>query len=418
MTEFLILFTSLFLVAVSSAAETSFVAADKVSLVVAQREPTESPGRLRFNALFFFLRDNQSFFATIVVASNLFVTLFSSVAELFFHEQMGIEMSAVFPVATFIGFFFGELIPKSAALESPESSARYLLPAVMLFHLAAQPLVKFTANISNYIVAHLAPSVFNSSTHSTIFERRDVYRFLGRTVSSGYLDKIESEIIRKLITNANMPVKNFSVPRTQIVAVKLGTGIDKLREVFEKNGKTKVLVFDSSLDNIVGVVHAKDIFMEVERVDQLISDVLFVPENITIKDLLEEFKAEKVYVAILIDEFGGTSGLVTSSDIMEVFLGDFVPRVRVHTPGTESMEDKLKQLNGRQFIVHGTLEINELEKRLRIKLPKGDFASVAGLVISKLGRIPSVGERVYINGHEFQVLESDGRKLESLKLTL
>jgi CBS domain containing-hemolysin-like protein len=320
---------------------------------------------------------------------------------------MGIEMSVVLPLTTFLGFFFGELIPKSIALESSESSAKYLLPIVKLFYLVAKPLVIFTANVSTRI----AKLVFHSSAQSTIFERRDVYRFLGNTVSSGYLDKIESELIRKLLINANLPVKNFSVPRTQIVAVKLATGIDKLREIFEKTGKTKVLVFDSSLDNIVGVVHAKDIFIEVEKVDQLISDVLFVPENITIIDLLEEFRTERVYVAILIDEFGGTSGLVTSSDIMEVFLGDVVPLVG-------QTEAKLKRINSRQYIIHGSTEVTELETSLRIKLSKGDFTTVAGLMISRVGKIPSEGEKIYIDGYEFQVLKSDGRKLESLKLTL
>jgi len=138
----------------------------------------------------------------------------------------------------------------------------------------------------------------------------------------------------------------------------------------------------------------------------------------TIVDLLEEFRVEKVYVAILIDEFGGTSGLVTSSDIMEVFLGDFVPLVRVHSFGSGQTEEKLEQITNRQFIVQGTMEITDLEKKLGINLPKGDFTSVAGLVISQLGKIPSDGERISIEGHEFLVLKSDGRKVDSLKLTL
>lgn len=407
MITFTVLLLSLFLVAIFSAAETSFVSADKVSLVVLENQ-------FQFRSVFFFLRDNKAFFATIVVASNLFITIYSSMAEVLFHERMEIGMPVVLLLTTLIGLLFGELIPKSIALESSESSAKYLLPGVKLFHEITKPLVNFTADVSTYI----AKSVFHYSNPPMIFERRDVYRFLGSTVSSGYLDKIESEIIRKLLTNSNVPVKNFSVPRTQIVAVKLGTRIEKLREVFEKTGKTKILVFDSSLDNIVGVVHAKDIFREVEQVDQLISDVLFVPESITIVDILEKFRAEKVYVAILIDEFGGTAGLVTASDIMEVFLGDVVPVAG----GTE---DNLLRINNRQFIVHGSLEVGELEKKLKVKLlprkyfqTKGDFTTIAGLVIYCAGRIPSEGEKIYIEGHEFQILKSDGRKLESLKLTL
>lgn len=399
MIEVIVLAISLVLVACFAAAETSFVTADKVALVV------NRGSRFQFKSAFYFLRNNEVFFATVVVASNIFITIFSSLAEITFHEKMRIGMSVVLPVTTFIGFLFGELIPKSVALESPESVTRILLPFVRLFYFVAQPAVKFTASVSTYI----AKIFFHSSPQSAVFQKRDVYRFLGDTVGSGYLDKIESDIIRRLLANAGLPVRNVAVPRTQIVAAKLGTGIEKIREIFEKTGKTKVIIYDVSIDNIVGVVHAKDIFRDVETAEQIISDVLFVPENITVVDLLEEFRAEKVYAAILIDEFGGTAGLVTSSDIMELFLGDVA---------IWASEEKIKRIGNKQFMLHGNTEIAELESNLKMKIPKGDFTTIAGLVISQVGRIPLQGEKIYIDGHEFRVVESDGRKVETLKLTL
>ncbi len=390
---------SLFLVACFAAAETSFVAADKVALVI------HRGSRFQLKSAFFFLGNNEIFFATVVVASNLFITVFSSFAEIAFHERMRIAMPVVLPITTFVGFLFGELVPKSIALESSESVAGVLLPFVRLFYAAVQPAVKFTAIVS----AAIARVFFHTAPQTAVFQRRDVYRFLGETIGSGYLDKIESDIMRRLLANASLPVRNVAVPRTQIVGAKLGTGIDKIREIFERTGKTKVVMYDLSIDNIVGVIHAKDIFKEVETADQIISDVLFVPENISVIDLLEEFRMEKVYVAILIDEFGGTAGLVTSSDLMELFLGD----VAIWTS-----EEKIRRGGNKQFIVHGDTEIAELESNLKMKITKGDFTTVAGLVISQAGRIPLQDERVYVDGNEFQVLDSDGRKIKTLKLTL
>lgn len=380
-------------------AETSFVSSDKVALIVDRRS------QFRFRSAFFFLQNNELFFATVVVAGNLFITIYSSVGEILFHEKMQMDMAVVLPLTTAVGFFLGELLPKTVALERAEPAAKILIPVVNSFYIIAKPVVKLTARLSTVI----AGLFFSSSSKPAVFQRRDVYRFLGNSVGGGYLDKIESEMIRKLIANAGVPVRNIAVPRTEIVSVKIGTGINRVREVFEKSRKTKVVVYEASIDNVVGVVYAKDIFKDVGRVDELVSDVLFVPENISVIDLLDEFRSEKVYIAILIDEFGGTSGLVTSSDVMELFLGEVAIR---------DSEEKIKPLGAKQYILQGNAEVADVERTLQIKLPRGEFATVAGLLISHLGRIPVTGERIAFGRAEIQVLESDGRRLEKLKLLL
>lgn len=400
MTEIIILILSLVLMALFAAAETSFVSADKVALVI------DVPSGTMSKSVFYFLQNNEVFFATVVVASNLFVTVFSSVAEIFFHTTMLISLPVVIGFTTVLGFFFGELVPKSVAIESPEYSARILLPIVRAFAVVTKPVVKITARVS----ALIARVVFRSSSSgSLMFQRRDVYRFLGSTVSSGYLDKIESDLIRRLLSNASVPVRSIAVPRTEIVAVKAGARMEKVREVFERTGKSKVIVYDSTIDSVVGVVYAKDIFRDCERVDELVNDVLFVPESISVVDLLEEFRTERVYVAILIDEFGGTSGLVTSSDVMELFLGDVA---------IWPSEGKIKSVGKNQYMVQGNAEIIEVEKAAGVKFPGGDFSTIAGFVTSQLGRIPARGEVFMVGSFEFRVIGSDGRKIDALQMTL
>ncbi|MCL5035233.1 MAG: hemolysin family protein [Bacteroidetes bacterium] len=399
MFEVVVFGISLLLIACFEGAETSFVSSDKVALIVDRRDS------FRFKSSFFFLQNNELFFATVVVATNLFMTLFSSTAEILFHENLHLEMPIVLLLTTVVGFLFGELIPKSVALERSEASAKILMPVVNTFYIIARPLVKLTADVSTF----MAGLLFSPSSKPAIFQRRDVYRFLGNTAGGGYMDKIESDMIRKLVANAGLPVRSIAVPRTDIVAARLGTGINKVRELFEKSGKTKVVVYDSSIDNVVGVVYAKDIFREVEVIDELVSDVLFVPENMSVIDLLEEFRTEKVYLAILIDEFGGTSGLVTSSDVMELFLGEVAIR---------NSEEKIKRLNPKQYILKGNTEIGELESLLKVKFPPGEYSTMAGLLILTLGRIPSRGEKIILGHVEVQVLESDGRRLDELKVTL
>jgi magnesium and cobalt exporter, CNNM family len=400
MIEVIIFLITLVFMALFAAAETSFVSADKVALVV------DVPPGIASKSILYFLQNNETFFATVVVAGNLFVTLFSSVAEMFFHGTLGLNLPLVIGATTILGFLIGELIPKSIAIENPEATTRILLPLVRGFAAITGPIVNLTAAISAFI----ARVVFRSpSSKALMFQRRDVYRFLGSTVSSGYLDKIESDMIRRLLENAGVPVKSIAVPRTEIVAVKTGTRMEKLRELLEKSRKTKIIVYESTIDNVVGVVYAKDIFREAAVVDELLSDILFVPESITVIDLLEEFKTEKVYVAILIDEFGGTSGLVTSSDVMELFLGDVAAQFN---------EVRIKPVGPRQFIVQGNAELDEMEKSMNMTFPAGEYTTAAGLVTMQLGRIPSAGEVFKIGRAEFQVLRSDGRKVEMLKILL
>ena len=400
MIEVIILVLSLFLMALFAAAETAFVSADKVALAI------DLPSGIESRSVFYFLRNNEEFFATVVVASNLFVTAFSSVAEVFFHTSLKIQLPIVIGATTVVGFLFGELIPKSVAIENPEPVAKFLLPFVKGFALLTKPIVTLTAAGSNF----LARVVFKSpSSNSFMFQRRDVYRFLGSTVTGGYLDKIESDLIRRLLENASVPVKNIAVPRTEIVSVKSGTRIEKLREAFEKTGKSKVIVYDSTIDNVVGVVYAKDIFKDVHLADELVNDVLFVPEQISVVDLLDEFRNERVYVAILIDEFGGTSGLVTSSDVMELFLGEVA---------VWDSEVRVKAVAPKQFVLQGNAEIHEVEEATGATIPEGEYSTVAGLIISQIGRIPSRGEVFKIGNLEFQVVRADGRKINTLKLIL
>ncbi len=176
MSEVILLVVTLALMAVFAAAETSFVSADKVALVV------DLPPGIQSRSILYFLQNNEVFFATVVVASNLFVTLFSSVAEIFFHDSLGIYLPLVIILTTVLGFLAGEMVPKSAAVESPESTARILLPFVRAFSVVTKPFVNVTATVSSFI----ARVAFHSlSSGSLMFQRRDVYRFLGSTVSSG-----------------------------------------------------------------------------------------------------------------------------------------------------------------------------------------------------------------------------------------
>lgn len=390
---------SLLMIAFFSATETAFVASDKIALIVGSNRKRQGI------SVEFFIQNQELFFATIVIGSNLWVTIFSNLTELLLGRQFGIDATMIAVISTGIGVILGDIIPKSVALDYPERAATFLLPIVRIFYRLSRPIVTVTERIASAI----SVEVFGYDRSAATFQKKDIYRLLSGTISSGTLDRIESEIVKRLLENSQTSVKTIMVPRTSLVALDIRSDIDLLKTTFERCGKSKILIYENTIDNIVGVVHINDIFSESDSVKDLVRDILFVPETISITDLMQQFRRYGLYVSVVVDEFGGTAGLVTSSDVMQSFIGD------VAVP---ELERRIKEISPGVYLIPGSADITEVENSLGIELPKGDYLTVGGLLESQLGRVPVDGEKVKIGLADFVVLKADHRRIVTVKVNL
>ncbi|MGC8653045.1 MAG: transporter associated domain-containing protein, partial [Candidatus Kryptoniota bacterium] len=234
-------------------------------------------------------------------------------------------------------------------------------------------------------------------------------RLLSGTVSSGTLDRVESELVKRLLENSQTSVKTIMVPRTSLVGMDIESDMDLLMKTFEKCGKSKILIYENNIDNVVGVVHINDVFSGADSLRDLIRDVLFIPETISITDLMQQFKRYGIYVSVVVDEFGGTAGLVTSSDVMQSFIGE---------AAVPEEERKVKEISSGTYLLQGSTDITEVENTLGVELPKGDYLTIGGLLESQLGRVPVDGEKVKIGPVDFVVLKADRRKVLTVKVSL
>ncbi|MEM6335720.1 MAG: hemolysin family protein, partial [Bacteroidota bacterium] len=205
-------------------------------------------------------------------------------------------------------------------------------------------------------------------------------------------------------------VKESMVPRTDIQAIEAGASLEEVQEQFRATGHSKLPVYREGIDQIVGLVMAYDLFHHPKTLEEIIRPVHFVPDTKRSKDLLLEFLASRMSIAIVIDEYGGTAGLVTIEDLIEELTGE------IHDEHDEQ-EFIVRQLDERTFVLNARAEIDELAERWGIALPEGDYETVAGLVLDHLGHIPEVNEEFDLAGFRFLVLRASQNRVELIKAT-
>jgi CBS domain containing-hemolysin-like protein len=234
---------------------------------------------------------------------------------------------------------------------------------------------------------------------------------------TGAIDSTEHELIQNVFDFNERVVKNIMVPRTKISGVEIETGQDELLEILITEGYSRIPVYEETIDKIVGIVHAKDILPLLARktafeLKDIIRKPYFVPETKKINDLMAELQQKRIQIAIVLDEFGGTAGMVTLEDIVEELVGDIQDEYDEEKPIVEKVNDT-------EFIVNALAPIYDVNSHLPHDLPEdGDYDTVSGWLGDIFGKIPDVGEQKEANGYNITVLKKSDQNIESVKLEL
>ncbi len=244
----------------------------------------------------------------------------------------------------------------------------------------------------------------------------EIETFIDEATEEGIIEKDENELLRGVVEFGDRLVREIMTPRARMVAVDKNTSIGQLKEIFSKEKYSRMPVYRERLDNIEGMVIAKDLLEfsspdQAERkIDFLIRPVPFVPETMAVKDLLTEFKKLKQKMAIVVDEYGGVSGLVTMEDLLEEIVGEIQDEYDVEEPQIIAEKPDC-------FLVSGETEVEEIEELLGTELSEETFLTVNGLLQKHLGRLPSQGEKIHLAGLVFEILEIDDKRIKKVRLT-
>jgi len=326
-------------------------------------------------------------------------------------------------ISTFIAFLFitvmhivfGELAPKSIAIQRPVATTLFIAFPLQGFYWLFRPFIWVLNGFANMILKLFGISSIGG--HESVHSTEELYYLLDQGKESGALDTNEHELIKNVFDFNERVVKNIMVPRTKISGIELSTPKQEVIETIIAEGYSRLPVYDDIIDKIIGIVHAKDILpLLAGDKEWALSDIIrkpyFVPETKKINDLLSELQQKRIQIAIVIDEFGGTAGMVTLEDIVEEIVGEIQDEYDEEKPTVEKISET-------EFIINAYATVYDVNEHLPHDLPEDeDFDTVGGLVSHAFGRIPEVGDSEECYGYLFTILKKTEQNIETIKLEL
>lgn len=350
----------------------------------------------------------DSILSTILIGNNIFNILCASLSTILFVKVLGEEAgpSVATLVTTVVVLIFGEVSPKSIAKESPEKFAMFSAPVLRVFTIALTPF--------NFIFAQwkkLLSLVFKSEDSSSITEE-ELLTIVEEAEQEGEIDEQESDLIRSAMEFTEQQAEDILTPRIDIVGVPSTATIDEIAEVFSETGYSRLPVYKDTIDHIMGIIYQKDFYNKIynksDEISSIIRPTLFITQSKKIGELLKELQKEKLHIAVVVDEYGGTVGLVTLEDILEELVGEIWDE---HDEVTQEIE-KISDL---EYNVLGSADVEELFE-LFGKEEELEIITVSGWVMEMLERVPEKGDSFVYQDMKVTVLEMDEKRVDKVKI--
>ncbi|MBI3946520.1 MAG: HlyC/CorC family transporter [Armatimonadetes bacterium] len=331
-------------------------------------------------------------------------------------HALGVGLALTILAVGLLELLLGELIPKQIALQQAERLSLIVAGPIEALATLTHPLVFVLTRITTLVTRPFGGPGGAPAVSLTEEEIKDIVE---ESEKEGVLEEAETEMIHSVLEFTDIVVREVMVPRIDMVCVEAGRSLDDLLDVVLASGHTRIPIYEETVDNIVGTVHAKDLLRVVRdgvrevgiRQANVLRPVYYVPENMKVDDLLAEFQRRQHQMAIVVDEYGGTAGLITLEDLLEEIVGPITDEYDVENEPTVSiMDDDVALADARMALD----DVNEI---LGLRLSEEDSETLGGYVFSLLGKIPTVGETVDQDGLRFEVTEADSRRITRVKIT-
>jgi len=422
MTEILLITLTIILSGFFSGSEIAFVSANRLKLEIESRK-TSWTGRI----VNYFVRNPETFLTTTLIGNNIVNVVYATLMTIFlvapitqvYQSWMGAAPSSAIllviqtVIASVVIMLFGEIVPKALFRIHADWWMKVIAIPQQICNWIFRPFIFLADKSSDFIIKLINPEIDRSGR---VFRRQDVELIFQELRDAGGhdLDKEDSEILHNVLELSNKRVKESMIPRTDIVAVEKNTSIDETLKLFISSGFSKLPVYQESIDDIIGVIFAYDLFSNPDNLTEIMRPIKLVPASQKSKDLLSEFRSSNISVAVVIDEYGGTAGMVTIEDLLEEVVGDIQDEY-------DTEDHFIKKLSGNTYILSGGVEIEDLlQEHPEIKLPaeSSAYETVAGYIINSLGRIPKVNEELLIDGNKVIVSKATPSRIETVKLVV
>jgi putative hemolysin len=327
-------------------------------------------------------------------------------------SSQAISIIIVAAIITYFFIVFGELIPKSIALSNPEAIGLMIAPAIEKFSKIAMPFVQ-TLRISTNIL--LKPFGKRAFSEMGYISEEEIKLLLEEGRERGIFEAEEKELIHSVFEFTDMSAKEVMVPSTQMVTISLSMPSEDIKTIIAEEQFSRYPVIGKDLNDIRGVLYAKDFLTALSKggadIRKLIKPPFFIPETMKISNLLREMQKKRIHMALVIDEYGGVSGLVTMEDLLEEIVGEIRDEYDIESP--------VIQISDGTFRIDASISIRDLKEDYEIEIPEStEYETLSGFLLTTLQRIPRIGDVVETDGKKITVLEMVGQRIAKVKLEI
>jgi CBS domain containing-hemolysin-like protein len=421
MPEFIIITITVLLSGFFSGSEMAFVSANRLKLEIESRKNT-----LTGRSISFFSEKPEIFLTTTLVGNNIVNVLYATLMAIFLVDPVNRIYYSIFEVdpsvamvlfiqtviASVIILLIGEILAKAIFRIQADFLVKVVATPLRVMNFIFRPLISISNVSSALLVKWLR---VGNERSDKVFRRQDVemiFKELRDSGGSDDIDQDDSEILHNVLELSNKRVRDTMVPRTEIIAIDRNSPLEELKNLFITSGYSKIPVYQDNIDDIIGVVFAYDLFSNPESIGDILRPVKLIPSSKKSKDLLQEFRQSNISVAIVIDEYGGTAGMVTIEDLIEEVVGDIQDEY-------DKTDEVIKKISNHTYVISGNVELDELEEKypeIELQDSGDEFETLAGYIISHIGRIPKVNEEIQIQENKFIISKATPNRIETVKL--
>ena len=400
-----------------SGMEIAYISADKLRI-----EMLSQKKGLMASSLSYFQRHRARFLSTTLVGNNLALVLYGILMATLLEPRIInilphwidspiIALVIQTLIATFIVLITAEFLPKSLFLLNPDTLLRiFSLPMMGLFVLMS-PLVWMVEIISKFIVTRIFQLSYAES--QSLFALTDLNNFVKKNTEHSEIE--DQEIDVKFFNNAiefkEIQVRECMIPRTEIIAVDINDDLLKLSAAFIDSGHSKIIVYKENIDNVIGYCHSLEMFKKPKSIKDILTTILIIPETMPANELLVRLIADQKSLALVVDEFGGTAGLVSIEDVMEEIFGE----IRDEHDDEFLIEQKIAE---NIFLLSARHEIDALNEKYNWSLPEGDYDTLGGLILAKNEDIPAIQDEIGVYHFLFQIVTMEDNRIDQVRLTI
>lgn len=397
-----------------SGMEIAFVSVDKL------RFEMDRKGGVSSRILSLFFRNPNDFISTMLVGNNIALVIYGILMAQIIGDNLlagwitnhFVMVLVQTVISTLIILVTGEFLPKTLFKINPNLALNVCAVPLFICYVVLYPISKFSSGVS-YLFLRLFGMKVNKEASAKAFGKVDLDYFVQSSIDNAESEETldtEVKIFQNALDFSAVKIRDCIVPRTEVVAVALDTSLEELKGRFVESGISKIIVYDGNIDNVVGYIHSSEMFRSPKDWRDYVKEVPIVPETMAAHKLMKLFMQQKKTIAVVVDEFGGTSGIVSLEDLVEEIFGDIEDE-------HDNTSYICKQIGEHEYVLSARLEIEKVNETFNLELPESDdYLTVGGLILNQYQSFPKLHELVSVGKYQFKIIKVTATKIELVRL--